>query len=232
MRRWIVVVLVFVALLAAMPMSAGADTYASGDVVNFAPRGEDQGHKYRFMGRLLGAAYSDHLLLGGEIELAKYETMLAGMPGIQVKSYNLIGEVQRVDTDPLDSLIESGFVPVVASLGVGPRGESYNLNAVVQVVAWPDQLSPYIGGAVGVNVLRLDEDALESVISSVKIDNFGISLGGVAFVGIQLPITADVSLFTEARAGALFDVIDPASVEMGVGGLDGYSGMTGLRMRF
>ena len=31
---------------------------------------------------------------------------------------------------------------------------------------------------------------------------------------------------------SVFDVIDPASVEMGIGGLDGYSGMTGLRMSF
>jgi hypothetical protein len=194
MRRGLVAVLVLGAL-SSLPTSAGADSYASsGPGSSFAMSEEDRGHRYRFMGQLLGTAYSDRLLIGGEIELGKYETILAGMPGIQVKSYNLRG--------------------------------------VVQVVAWPDRLSPYIGGAVGVNVLRLDEDAVESVISSVEIDNFGISLGGVAFVGIQLPISRDLSLFTEARVGALFDVIDPASVEMGIGGLDGYSGMTGLRMRF
>jgi hypothetical protein len=179
---------------AAGELASGASRFAATTATAFQQTEEDRGHRYRFMGRLLGTAFADRVRVGGEIELGKYETMLAGLPGIQVKSYDLRG--------------------------------------VMQVILWPNHLSPYFGGAVGVHVIRLDDDAIESVITSMKIDNFGIALGGQAFVGIQLPITPDVSLFTEARAGAVFDVIDPASVEMGVRGLDGYSGMTGLRMRF
>lgn len=193
MRRALVAAVVLATLSAALPISAGAQTLVSAAVGPATESAEDRGHRYRFI-QLLGSAYSDHIRLGGEIELSKYETILAGLPGIQVKSYNLRG--------------------------------------ALQIVAWPNQLSPYFGGAVGVNVLRLDDDAIESVITSMKIDNFGISLGGLAFVGIQLPVSRNLSLFTEARVGAVFDVIDEASVEMGIGGLDGYSGMTGLRLRF
>ncbi len=40
----------------------------------------------------------------------------------------LVGEVVRVNTDLLN-LLESEYVPVVASVGSGPDGESYNINA-------------------------------------------------------------------------------------------------------
>lgn len=40
----------------------------------------------------------------------------------------LVGEVTRVNTALLD-LLEADYVPVVASVGVGPDGESYNINA-------------------------------------------------------------------------------------------------------
>jgi len=195
MRRTIVAWTLLGTLAALAPASAFADTYASSDSLPLlSQHNEDEGHRYKFRGQLLGTAFSERIRVGGEIEFSKYETSLAGLPGIQVKSYNLRG--------------------------------------VVQLVAWPNRLSPYCGGAVGVDVRRLDRDAVESVITSIEVDNFGIALGGLAFVGIQMPIAEDLSLFTEARVGAVFDVIDRSSVEMGAGSLDGYSAMTGLRMRF
>ena len=40
-----------------------------------------------------------------------------------------VGEVEGIDTSILDTLVESGFIPVIAPIGVGPKGESYNINA-------------------------------------------------------------------------------------------------------
>ena len=40
-----------------------------------------------------------------------------------------VGEVDVVHRALLDTLIGSGFVPVIAPVGVGPDGESYNINA-------------------------------------------------------------------------------------------------------
>ena len=40
-----------------------------------------------------------------------------------------VGEVERVNRRLLDTLIGSGFIPVIAPVGVGSDGESYNINA-------------------------------------------------------------------------------------------------------
>ena len=40
-----------------------------------------------------------------------------------------VGEVVSVDKSVLDTLVGGGFIPVVAPIGVGEDGESYNINA-------------------------------------------------------------------------------------------------------
>jgi acetylglutamate kinase len=40
-----------------------------------------------------------------------------------------VGEVQAVDPELVRSLSEDGYIPVIASIGIGPDGTSYNLNA-------------------------------------------------------------------------------------------------------
>lgn len=40
-----------------------------------------------------------------------------------------VGEVEAVNTDVLDALIDANFIPVIAPIGVGQNGESYNINA-------------------------------------------------------------------------------------------------------
>jgi len=40
-----------------------------------------------------------------------------------------VGEVASIDTSILDSLIQSNFIPVIAPVGVGDDGQSYNINA-------------------------------------------------------------------------------------------------------
>jgi acetylglutamate kinase len=41
----------------------------------------------------------------------------------------LVGEVDRVNTEPIRLLEDKGFVPVIAPVGVGARAETYNINA-------------------------------------------------------------------------------------------------------
>jgi acetylglutamate kinase len=41
----------------------------------------------------------------------------------------LVGEVERVDAEPIRLLEEGGFIPVIAPMGVGQGGETYNINA-------------------------------------------------------------------------------------------------------
>lgn len=40
-----------------------------------------------------------------------------------------VGEVARVNTDILQTAMAQGYIPIIASTGVGPEGESYNINA-------------------------------------------------------------------------------------------------------
>lgn len=40
-----------------------------------------------------------------------------------------VGEVESIDTDVLDMLVGSNFIPVIAPIGVGEDGSSYNINA-------------------------------------------------------------------------------------------------------
>jgi acetylglutamate kinase len=40
-----------------------------------------------------------------------------------------VGEVQTINREILDTLIARDFIPVIAPIGVGPSGESFNINA-------------------------------------------------------------------------------------------------------
>lgn len=40
-----------------------------------------------------------------------------------------VGDVERIDSTPLSGLIDKGLLPVVAPIGRGPEGDSYNVNA-------------------------------------------------------------------------------------------------------
>ena len=40
-----------------------------------------------------------------------------------------VGEVEKINTEVLDMLVNSDFIPVIAPIGVGPDGASYNINA-------------------------------------------------------------------------------------------------------
>jgi acetylglutamate kinase len=40
-----------------------------------------------------------------------------------------VGEIAGIDPGVINSLEQGGFIPVVAPIGVGPEGESYNINA-------------------------------------------------------------------------------------------------------
>jgi acetylglutamate kinase len=40
-----------------------------------------------------------------------------------------VGEIEAINRDVVDTLIRAGFIPVIAPIGVGSKGESYNINA-------------------------------------------------------------------------------------------------------
>jgi acetylglutamate kinase len=40
-----------------------------------------------------------------------------------------VGDVEHIDARPVTDLIDEGLIPVIAPIGRGPQGESYNVNA-------------------------------------------------------------------------------------------------------
>jgi len=41
----------------------------------------------------------------------------------------LVGEVTRIDPDIIDTLTKKGFIPIIAPVGAGEQGETFNINA-------------------------------------------------------------------------------------------------------
>lgn len=61
-----------------------------------------------------------------------------------------VGEVERVDTGPIESALGAGQVPVIAPLGAGPDGLPYNVNA--------DSAAAALAGALGAEKFLLLTD--------------------------------------------------------------------------
>ncbi len=51
--------------------------------------------------------------------------------GHEIIDIGHVGEVEHINIEVLTTLTQSHFVPVIAPIGVGPDGESYNINADV-----------------------------------------------------------------------------------------------------
>jgi acetylglutamate kinase len=70
----------------------------------------------------------------------------------QVKEVDIgfVGDVTKVNTDILWTLINNDYIPVISPIGVGVNGESYNINA--------DYVAGEVAGALGAEKLLLLTD--------------------------------------------------------------------------
>ena len=59
----------------------------------------------------------------------KDAAMIRARPHERSEELGFVGEVDSVDTELLEILLEKNFLPVVSSIGLGPEGQTYNLNA-------------------------------------------------------------------------------------------------------
>ena len=81
----------------------------------------------QYGGRAVGVSGKD----GGLIQARqlKLERKTADAATPEFVDIGQVGEVVNVRTDVLTTLIRAGFIPVIAPIGVGEQGESYNINA-------------------------------------------------------------------------------------------------------
>ena len=73
-------------------------------------------------GKAIGITGKD----GGLIQAKK---MLIKDAGGKTLDIGFVGEVESVNRDVVDTLVNSDFIPVIAPIGVGGDGQSYNINA-------------------------------------------------------------------------------------------------------
>lgn len=70
----------------------------------------------RLGGRAVGLCGKDGMLIEAEKQSGDVEL-------------GFVGQVRRINPGIIETLIGEGYIPVVAPIGVGPEGESYNINA-------------------------------------------------------------------------------------------------------
>ena len=68
-------------------------------------------------------------LSGKDADLLLARRRLHRLPTGEEVDIGLVGEVESVNPEPIRLLEEHGFVPVIAPVGVGRSGETYNINA-------------------------------------------------------------------------------------------------------
>ena len=78
-------------------------------------------------GRAVGISGKDGNLMIAERYVKKKTDPLTGRT--EEIDFGFVGEPHRVNIDILDTIIHSDAIPVVAPIGVGKDGESYNVNA-------------------------------------------------------------------------------------------------------
>lgn len=129
-------------------------------------------------------------LCGKDGELIRAEKMRIvkpaenGMPP-EIIDPGLVGEVTRVDPKIIHTLTGQGFIPVIAPVGVGEAGETYNINA--------DLVAGRIAMALGAGRLILITDvdgvkgADDRLISSIDRETAGRMIENGEITGGMIP---------------------------------------------
>jgi acetylglutamate kinase len=84
-------------------------------------------------------------LSGKDGNLIRARKRMHRLPTGEDLDIGLVGEVETVNVEPIRLLEERGFIPVIAPVGVGPHGETYNINA--------DLVAGEVAGALGAEKL-------------------------------------------------------------------------------
>jgi acetylglutamate kinase len=99
-------------------------------------------------GRAVGISGKDgNMVLARKIERTKIDPATKQRTTIDL---GFVGEPERVDNEVLRMILNSDLIPVVAPIGVGPKAESYNINA--------DTVAGAVAGAIAAERLILLTD--------------------------------------------------------------------------
>lgn len=78
-------------------------------------------------GRAFGVTGKDGRLIKAKKLVVSHKTPEMSVP--EIIDIGHVGEVESIDKSVIDMLLKSGYIPVIAPIGVGTDGASYNINA-------------------------------------------------------------------------------------------------------
>jgi acetylglutamate kinase len=78
-------------------------------------------------GKAIGVTGKDgQLIRAHKLQVSRYSPELDAS---EIVDIGHVGEVDQIDTEVLDVILGSNFIPVIAPIGVGKDGSTYNINA-------------------------------------------------------------------------------------------------------
>ncbi len=102
-------------------------------------------------GRAIGLSGKDGGLIRAKKKIVRKSSKESGTGTPEIMDLGLVGEVESIEPEVLTVLEESNFIPVIAPVGVGPKGETFNINA--------DYVASAVAVAVGAEKLMLLTDS-------------------------------------------------------------------------
>ncbi|MDD2497882.1 MAG: acetylglutamate kinase [Desulfitobacteriaceae bacterium] len=142
-------------------------------------------HINRLGGEAVGLSGKD----GQTIIAKKQYTLVPDEVGNMVKQdLGLVGEVETINTELINTIIENGYIPVIAPVGVGSAGESYNINA--------DFVAGELAAALKAEKLVLltdvegifaDYEDKSTIISSLKVEDVDALINRGTIAGGMIP---------------------------------------------
>ncbi len=120
---------------------------------------------------------------GKLIECEQYKTEIDG----ELKDIGYVGSITKINSKVLELISKDEYIPVVAPIGVGPNGESYNINA--------DTVAGEIAAALKAEKLMLLTDVegvkpsreSESIIPALTIDEVHDLIDKKVIAGGMIP---------------------------------------------
>lgn len=169
-------------------------------------------------GRAVGVTGKD-----GQLIRARKLAMEPALNASEIIDIGHVGEITRIDAGILDALVESAFIPVIAPIGVGDRGESYNINADIVAGKIAEELraeklvlltnTPGILAREGETISTIDQAEVKALIGDGTIsegmlpkvqcalDAVASGVNSVQIVDGRVPHALLLELFTAAGVG-------------------------------
>ena len=134
-------------------------------------------------GKAVGLSGKDGGLIRAHKKIIKKITPETGVS--EIVDLGLVGEVTAIDPAILDGLEKNGFIPVISPIGVGPLGETLNINA--------DYVASAVAAALKAEKLILLTDVaglldkMGTVISTLKKSQISRLMKNGTITGGMLP---------------------------------------------